>query len=391
MDDGTIYSDLLKAFVKNGHRVFAVSPNERRYKAKTAFSTDGDFGLLKVRTGNLQKCNFIEKGIATLLVERQYIRAIKKYLSNVVFDLVIYSTPPITFANAVNYVKKRDNAKTYLLLKDIFPQNAVDIGVLKKNGIKGFLYRYFRKKEKKLYAFSDRIGCMSEANRKYLLANNPEIPYEKVEICPNSIEVRDLQLDAAEKSEIRKRYGIPENATVFVYGGNLGKPQGIGFIADCLRKAKCVDNVFFLIVGSGTEYHRLEQFVEAERPSNVLLMKSIPKCDYDKMIVACDVGLIFLDYRFSIPNFPSRLLSYMQAKIPILACVDPNTDVGAVVEAAGAGYCCLSNDVDGFVNAVKKLCVCDRAKMGENAWRYLNDNYTAEQGYRIITKNQKIK
>lgn len=89
------------------------------------------------------------------------------------FDLIIYSTPPITFQRAVEYVKERDNAQTYLLLKDIFPQNAVDIGILSKNGWKGLIYKYFRKKEKKLYGISDRIGCMSEANCKYILSHNP--------------------------------------------------------------------------------------------------------------------------------------------------------------------------------------------------------------------------
>ena len=62
----------------------------------------------------------------------------------------MYSTPPITFCRAVDYVKKRDNAQTYLLLKDIFPQNAVDIGMMSKQGIKGILYKFFREKEKRL-------------------------------------------------------------------------------------------------------------------------------------------------------------------------------------------------------------------------------------------------
>ena len=89
-------------------------------------------------------------------------------------------------------------------------------------------------------------------------------------------------------------------------------------------------DVFFLIVGDGTEFAKIEAYVNEDKPSNVKLMKRLPKEDYDKMVGACDVGMIFLDHRFTIPNFPSRLLSYMQAKIPVLACTDVNTDIGKI-------------------------------------------------------------
>ena len=170
--------------------------------------------------------NLIEKGISTITLEDRFVAGIKKYFSGSSFDLVLYSTPPITFCRAVEFVKRRDNAKTYLLLKDIFPQNAVDIGMMSKSGVKGLIYRYFRKKEKKLYAISDYIGCMSQANVDYVLKHNPEINPDIVEVCPNSIEVVDMRVDSATRSEMRRKYGIPLDKKVFVYGGNLGKPQG---------------------------------------------------------------------------------------------------------------------------------------------------------------------
>ena len=124
----------------------------------------------------------------------------------------------------------QSSAKTYLLLKDIFPQNAVDIGMMSKTGIKGILYRYFRKKEKKLYALSDRIGCMSPANVAYVIKHNPEVVADKVEVCPNCIDPVDMSIDADERRRLREYYGIPKDRTVLVYGGNLVKPQGIHFL-----------------------------------------------------------------------------------------------------------------------------------------------------------------
>ena len=174
IEERNIYTDLLREFRKNGHEVYVISPVERKKKQKTHLIEENGATILKLKIGNTQKTNIIEKGISTVLLEPTFIRGIKEYFSHIKFDLVLYSTPPITFCGAIEYVKKRDNARTYLLLKDIFPQNAVDMGMLSKSGIKGMLYKYFRKKEKKLYAISDRIGCMSQANVAYVLALNPD-------------------------------------------------------------------------------------------------------------------------------------------------------------------------------------------------------------------------
>ena len=311
------YPDLLREFKKNGHEVYIVSTNERRLGKETEYVDEDGAHLLRVKIGNLTKTNLIEKGISTLLIERQFKAAIRKYLSDVKFDLIMYSTPPITLVSAIEYVKKRDGAKTYLLLKDIFPQNAVDIGIMSKTGVKGLLYKHFRKMEKKLYRVSDRIGCMSQANVDYVINHNPEVDPKIVEVCPNCIEVIDKSVDEKTRVQIRAKYGIPLDKKVFVYGGNLGKPQGIPFLIECLEKCKQIEDAFFLVVGNGTEYGKLEAYANSAAQKNFKLMSRLPKEDYDNMVGACDVGLIFLDHRFTIPNFPSRLLSYMVAKLPV--------------------------------------------------------------------------
>lgn len=107
---------------------------------------------MRVRTGNLTQSSPFSKGLSTLLVCGQYRRAMDRYLSDIEFDLVLYSTPPITLDSVVQYVKSRHVCKTYLLLKDIFPQNAVDLGPMRVGGL---VWRYFRYREKRLYALPD--------------------------------------------------------------------------------------------------------------------------------------------------------------------------------------------------------------------------------------------
>ena len=341
--------------------------------------------ILFLKTGNIQKTNVIEKGISTLLIEYQITSAIRRYFAKVKFDLVLYATPPITLVDPIRYVKKRDGARTYLMLKDIFPQNAVDLEMMSTTGIKGLLYKYFRAKEKDLYVVLDKIGCMSQANVDYVLKHNPEIPKEKVEICPNSVKIVDQRITEEERAELRKKYDLPLDKTIFVYGGNLGKPQGIPFIIDCLRAEKDNEKAYFLIVGDGTEYGKLQNFMETEKPANVRLMQAIPKEDYDRLVAACDVGMIFLDHRFTIPNFPSRLLSYMQAGLPVLACTDPNTDIGKVITEGGFGWWCESDDVNAFTEIVNAAVTTDTTEQKKNAEKDMVDHYSVETAYDCIT------
>lgn len=377
------YADILRNYIRDGHHVYIVSLVESKYGIETSIINEDGCDILQVKIGGYFNVGAIRKGLTLIMLEYKVKNAIKKYWDSIKFDVVLYATPPISFSEVIKYIKIRDGAQTYLMLKDIFPQNAVDLGMLSKSGVKGIIYKYFRNQEKQLYEISDYIGCMSQANVDYVLKHNPEINPRKVVICPNCIEPVDRSATEKERIEIRQKYGIPLDKKVLIYGGNLGKPQGIPFLINCLRAAKDT-GAYFLIVGDGTEYSKLEAFVNQEKPKHVKLMKRLPKDDYDAMVGSCDVGMLFLDHRFTIPNFPSRLLSYMQAKLPVLAVTDPNTDVGKVIVDGGFGWWCESNDVEKFCELINIALNSNFAEMKINEEKYLINNYTAEIVYKSI-------
>lgn len=391
-----IYQDLMRKFRDEGHNVYIVSAVERRLGQETSLTESCDVKILNVKTLNIQKTSIVEKGIGTLLMENQFKNAIKKYLGDVKFDLITYSTPPITFTNVVKYLKKKNpKAVSYLQLKDIFPQNAVDIGMMSTSGIKGILYRFFRRKEKALYRISDYIGCMSPANVDYVLKHNPEIDASRVEVAPNSVELKNTD-DTSDSSNscnswstIREKYGLPTDKPVFIYGGNLGKPQGIPFLIECLDANANRQDCHFLVIGTGTELPRLQAWYEEEKPQSVTIMNGLPKADYDHLVKACDVGLIFLDHRFTIPNYPSRLLSYLENKMPVLCATDPNTDMGRIAEENGYGYWCESNSVEAFTAILNKMIHSDRKAMGEKGYEFLRQNYLVEHTYNAIMRHLK--
>ena len=322
----------MSSFVKLGHQVSVFMQDE--VGNKTVSLSDLGVNVYPVFTGKVTKTSFIKKGINLLLLQRRYYNAVLDQCKDKI-DLLLYSTPPITFCGVIRKIKQHYHCITYLLLKDIFPQNAVDLKIFSKRSP---FYWYFRRQEKKLYINSDLIGCMSPANVKYLKENNPYIEPSKIHISPNCIIPNENFVST--KSE--------GNGVKLIYGGNLGKPQGIDFIIECCRVIEKTDGVLLTIVGSGTEYSKLELAINTLKLTKTKLISFMPKEEYLKLMAENDMGMIFLDKSFSIPNFPSRVLDYLNNGLPIFACTDTNSDIKEEICEAGAGFWCESNSVDNF-------------------------------------------
>lgn len=381
IDDNSIYQDLLRKFNEEGHSIYIVTPIERRYGERTSIHQNKGVSILKVWTPNIQKSNIIEKGIGTICLEFLFQKAINRFLKKKKFDLIMYSTPPITFTRLVGSLKNKNDAKTYLLLKDIFPQNAVDLKMISS---KGLLYKYFRRKEVELYKMSDWIGCMSKENKKYILKHNTYLSEEKVEVNPNSIYLKEKYIFTNYNHELLDL--IPKNKTIFVYGGNLGKPQGIDFLLDVIIESKNNSKAFFVVVGSGTETRRIIEWFDKNQPSNAIFINELKQNDYDVLLKHCHVGLVFLNPHFTIPNYPSRILAYMKYSLPILFATDLITDVGKEAEEYKYGLWCESGNLEKFTSYVELLTFNDelRINMGSNGFERLKNDFNINYSYNII-------
>lgn len=384
--ENSIYQSLLRKFTDD-FNVYILSPIERRNFKINSTNNNNIYNIkfIKVKIGNITKTNIIEKGISTIDIERRYIKSIKKHLSDIKFDLILYPTPPITFYKVIKYLKKRDGAMTYLMLKDIFPQNAVDLGFFSKRSP---IYKYFRKKEQNLYKISDYIGCMSKANVDYLLKHNPDLEPEKVEILPNSIDPIDISVSEKEKKIIREKYNLPLDKKIFIYGGNLGKPQGIPFLLKCIENVKDIEDTLFIIIGNGTEYNEIIKIKNDHDLDNLIIMNRLDKDEFDKVAASSDIGILSLDYRFTIPNYPSRLLTYMQVNLPVLAITDPNTDVGSDIVEGGFGWWVNQHTVnevrDIIIKIIEEYDTKSIEKKKLNSYNYLKDNFDIYDSYRKI-------
>lgn len=169
----------------------------------------------------------------------------------------------------------------------------------------------------------------------------------------------------------------------------MGKPQGIDFLLEVIEENEKRHDSFFVIAGSGTEYMRVRSWFDRHMPQNACLLAELPKAKYDELVSLCDAGLIFLDKRFTIPNFPSRLLSYLEYKMPVLMATDMNTDIGRIAEENGFGLWTESGNIDTFMEMVKFVAEDkERMKeMGERGYRFLCENYTVDKSYQAIMKH----
>ena len=334
----SIYTDLIQELTNFGDKVTVISVDSSLKPFQVNRVAQKNIDLIYIGSFQLYNVNILKKGLAIVSLPFFMKRAIKK-VDITKFDLILYETPPITWAGIVNQIKNKNNIKSFLMLKDIFPQNAVDIGLIKKESL---IFRYFKRKEKLLYKVSDYIGCMSKGNMEYIIKNNPEIPKEKIYYFPNT-----------KKDTGNEEINFNKGKLKFVYGGNMGLPQGVLNIAPAISSFKNDEDIEFVFVGKGTEWNKINEYFKEQK--NVKVLESLPREEYEKLLSSCDAGFIFLDSRFTIPNYPSRTLAYLEKGIPIIAATDKNTDIKDLIVNNKVGLWSCSDDINSLIENIKVM------------------------------------
>ena len=366
-----LYQALVDELVNNGHTVTIVRSMQNDLGGAIEI-VDDRLKCLNVKTADPFKSNLIKKGINQSLLNFYFKRAIKNNLLCEKYDLILYATPPITLVNTIKYCKKYYSAKTFLMLKDIFPQNAVDLKLMKENGL---IHKYFRMLEKKYYECSDYIGCMSQRNIDYVKSHNNEIDENKLHLFYNSIKI-----DEEEKQFFNN------DITRFMFGGNLGKPQNIELLLRIAKKLENYEKAKFIIMGEGTEVKRIKNFINENKLNNLEFRESLAQEEYEKILKVSDVGLIVLDPRFTIPNIPSRFQTYLKLHKPVLAMTDRNTDLKEMIYLGACGWWCDSSNEDLILKCIKEICENKQEQIvrGENGYRYLCKEFDVKINVRQI-------
>ncbi len=380
---GNLYKDLMDEFRDHGHQVFVVCNDEKKNHNDQVFNEDG-MHVLRVKTAPIRKVNKLKKAHSLSTLGTKFKRQIKRHFNDVRFDLIITHTPTITLSGLMNYLKQKNQALFYLLLKDMWPHDQASLGTIRR---KGLIWHYFRWHEKRIYRYADYIGCMSPGNVRYLLEHNHGIDPGKVEENPNTIHPRGIGYNNSEL--VRSKYNIPVHTTVFIFSGNLSKGHNLEFLIASINALRAYQHAYFVVGGSGLYFNYLNQRILDLKLPNIFLYHYLPAEEFKQILSACDVGLVLLDSRYETPEFPSRLLAYLDAAKPVLCSINQATDIGDIIEKAGCGISTLNGDFQGFIDAIKYLAENRhiRSLMGERARKLLHQRYLAKFSYDTIHKH----
>lgn len=374
LEESGIYTDLIAEFLDNGYHATIICPLERRYKSKSQIIKKDNLKIIQVRSLNIQKTNYIEKTISTFLIEFLFIRALNTYCKKDFYHISLFTTPPVFITNFIRKLNSKKTKIKYLLLKDIFPQNAIDLKLINKTNP---LYWYSRFVEKKLYKEVDFIGCMSKKNLEYIYSNNKIRP-EKLEINPNTINPQKYPV--FEKIVNNSKLNI-------IYGGNLGLPQDPELIKIFIEKIEKLNNVSFTIVGSGTGFKNIHDYLNAQKISKTKLISNLKKKEYFELLGKSDIGLIFLNEKFTIPNYPSRILDYLHFNLSIFTNTDKITDITDFITQKNIGKCFYGKDeIDLMINEIANISYNKKllTEYKTNTKNILNSDFNVETTFNLI-------
>jgi glycosyltransferase involved in cell wall biosynthesis len=376
-----LFSDLMDEFVLEGHNVYVIGASDSGTYPDAGLVKENGINVLRIQCGRIRKTSHFRKMVSLSTLGIKIFKAVKQYYWQTDIDIIICPTPPITLSYVYRRLKRKYKAAFYLLLKDIWPQGSVDHHVFHKHSIP---WLYFRGHEIRIYKTADYIGCMSPAGVKYILSKNKYIAESKVEVCPNCIRP-GKDFPEVNKTLIRAKYHIPNDACVFIFSGNLGIGHGLGFLIEAIRQLNDYSKAYFVIGGSGTHFQFLSEKIQSLSLKNVMLYEWLPVADFNNILMCSDVGLILL-HKYTVPQFPSRLLSYLDYSKPVLCAVNKETDIGTIIQNSLCGRALIHGDLDGFIREVKYLSenLSERTILGINARKLLVNNYTVRHGYDII-------
>ncbi|MBM3455499.1 MAG: glycosyltransferase family 4 protein [Bacteroidetes bacterium] len=350
--------DLAAEIVLQGHTLTVLLPDNN---LKKPYQTEILFGarIIRLKSPNTKSSNNYKRAINEFLMPFcMYNKLKKSKLLNGKWDGIIWYSPSIFFGILVNKLKRNLNCKTYLILRDIFPQWAHDLGVLSK----GPAYTFFSVISNYQYYVADKIGIQSPGNMFFL----PEKHKIKVEILNNW-----LAISKPRPSTININNTILANRKIFIYAGNMGVAQGMNTIIELAKSLNYRKDFGFLLIGRGTELENLKSSVTDAKLCNIVFFDEIDPNELQDLYKSCFAGLISLDPRHKTHNIPGKFISYMQCGIPVLANINPGNDLSDLIRREDIGEVCETEDInclkESTLNMIERFendkNISDRCKM----------------------------
>ncbi|MFN4043814.1 glycosyltransferase family 4 protein [Limnobacter sp.] len=337
--------DLSREFARQGHTVSVLLPAPDLLSSWKIEEFDGT-KVVRLKAPKTKDINYLRRTVAELAMPFfMWWNYRKSPLANTRWDGVVWYAPSIFHGPIVSALKKSSSCKSYLIIRDIFPEWAVDMGLMGR----GLPYRFFKVVAQYQYSVADVIGVQTPGNKRYF-EHWVKKPQRSLEVLQNW-----LDIPTQNRCPIRVADSALAGRKVFVYAGNMGIAQGMDILLELAQELLYRLDVGFLFVGRGSEVNRLKARASEQRLDNVVFFDEIDPDEIPDLYAQCDVGIVALDPRHKSHNIPGKFLTYMQSGIPVLANINAGNDLGVLVREKRVGQVCESNQLDELKELTEKL------------------------------------
>lgn len=328
--------DLSRELVRQGHAVSVMVASPELDDNVRIEHWDG-VRIVRLRTPKTKDVGYVRRTIGEFLMPYAMLRNLKKSaVAGERWDAVVWYSPSIFLGPLVKALKDASKCPSYLILRDIFPEWAVDMGLMGR----GLPYRVFKAVANYQYSVADVIGVQTAGNLEYF-AGAGGAAHPKVDVLHNWL------ADAPhEGCGINVAESPLSGRNIFVYAGNMGVAQGMGILLDLAQRLRQRADIGFLFVGRGSDARRLREDAAARGLDNIMFCDEIDPAEIPGLYAQCHVGLVALDPRHKSHNIPGKFLSYMQAGLPVLASINPGNDLVAMIMEKQVGAACTDTSPD---------------------------------------------
>ncbi len=358
--------DLARALVGAGHELAIILPSPDMAVPFHIEVIDGA-EVLRVRSLRTSDVAYLRRVIGECLMPLlMWLGLSRSPWGGRRWDGVIWYSPSIFHGPLVSAIKRSSRCRSYLILRDIFPEWAADMGIMGR----GVAYNMLRAVARYQYRVADVIGVQARGNLPYF-GNDPKFRDKKIEVlenwlgqCPH----RNCTINVAE-SVLRGR-------KIFVYAGNMGVAQGLDIFLNVAMRLQSRTDIGFLFVGRGSEAARLARAAAQRNLDNMLFHDEIDPDEIPALYAQCAVGLVALDPRHRLHNIPGKFLTYMQCGLPVLANVNRGNDLADLIRDIGVGKVAE----DGTVEQIARLALesVDGPEPGEGQGRCCKDLFSRQ-------------
>lgn len=370
--------DLSLELVAQGHHVTVLLPSA---DLKTPWSLEslGGVEVLRLRSPQTKDVGYVRRTLAEFAMPFSMLRNLKRsQLGNVRWDGVVWYAPSIFHGPLAAALKRASRCRSYLVIRDIFPEWAVDMGLLRR----GPPYLFFRAVAAYQYSVADVIGVQTPGNLTYF-KSWVRPPKRRLEVLQNWLAdapMANCRIDvAASKLAGRK---------IFVYAGNMGIAQGMDILLDLARALRTRSDIGFLFVGRGSDAQRLAAEAERDSLDNVQFHDEIPPEEIRRLYAQCHAGMLALDPRHRTHNIPGKFLTYMQAGLPVLASINRGNDLANLIRSEDVGRVIEDGAPESLVEAaVDLLAAVDESEMSANCRALYARQFSAKAAAKQIAES----